>query len=174
MGLKDARDRIAKEQAEEAEKKKRDIEFNVTAMQLIGDLRYPVTKSGSVLDMTYFSPALAYHLARCGWRLNPNKRIIKPRRVIAKGVVDDAVEWIAADAPDDPLANLHNMTVAEINQLPPIQRAQAMRKVTGQELPELPNNEKGWHTTANLKIEDAPDPQDGLKWTGRKAGRPTR
>jgi hypothetical protein len=172
VGIREIRQRIAKQREAGDELRREEFEFNVTAMQLIGDLRYPVTKNGSVLDMTYFSPALAYHLTRCGWRIDAKKRKIKPRKIIARGVVDDAIEWVPIDAPDDPLENLHMMTMAEVNKLPPRERAQAMRKLTGQELPELPRNEKGWHTTANMTIESAPDPQDGYRWTGRQTGRP--
>jgi hypothetical protein len=156
--------RQATQAAKEAE-----IEFNLAAACLIGDMRYPISKDGSVLDLTYFAPLIAWHLARCGWRCDQSKRKIKPRPITARGVVEGAVEWVPASAPDDPLENLADMTMAQIKKLPPMQRAEALRRMGGPETPDLPTN-TGWHVTANLKIEDAPDPDDGLSWTGRRDG----
>jgi hypothetical protein len=163
------RARIA--EAREASKaaKQADYDFNVAAAQLIGDLRYPVSKDGTVVDLSYFSPLIAYHLARCGWRCDPAKRRIKSRKIAAKGVVSDALEWVDVNAPDDPLANLKSMTMAEINRLPPVQRAEAIRRIGGPELPDLPAN-PGWHVATNMTIEHAPDPDDGKQWTRRKTG----
>jgi hypothetical protein len=144
-------------------------EFNIAATCLVADLRYPVSKDGSVLDMTFFGPLIAWHLARCGWRCDNSKRLIKPRNITARGVVEGAVEWVPVNAADDPLADLADMTMAQIKKLPPIQRAEALRRMGGPETPDLPTN-PGWHVTANLKIENAPDPDDGCRWTGRKDG----
>jgi hypothetical protein len=153
-----------------AAQRQSDFEFNMAAARLIGDLRYPVSRDGSILDLTFFAPLIAYHLVRCGYRIVPDKQQIKPRRLDCKGVTPDAVEWVPMDAPDDPLANLANMTMAQINRLPPVQRAIAMRRINGSELPELPPN-PGWHVATNIKIEDSPDLPDGKQWTGRKNGR---
>jgi hypothetical protein len=166
---KPLRARIAEARERSHAEKQADFEFNIAAARMIGDLRYPISKDGSVLDLTYFSPLIAYHLIRCGWRFDPAHQQIKPRKITAKGVVEDAIEWVDVDAPDDPLADLKNMTMAQINRLPPVQRATALRRMGGAESPELPGN-PGWHVTTNFKIEHAPDPDDGHHWTGRRTG----
>lgn len=143
------------------------VENDLAMLNLMADLRYPVSQDGSVLDMTYFSPLIAWHLVRCGWRPDPKLRKIKPRNVIAKGVIKGAVEWVPVDAPDDPLANLANMTTAEVNALPPIQKAEAMRRMGGPEMPDLRTN-PGWKVQTNIKIQNAPDTSDGIAWSGRQ------
>jgi len=172
MGMKEFRQHIAAMRKVASDEEKKIFEFNVAAAQLMGDLRYPVSKSGTRVDMSYFSPILAYHLARCGWRIDPSKRQIKARKLTARGLVDDAIEWVPVDAPDDPLQNLGDMTMDEIKKLPPAWRSVAMRRMGGPETPDLPKKPEGWHVTTKLTIEDAPDPQDGFRWTGRKTGRP--
>lgn len=146
-----------------------EYEYNYSAALLMADLRYPVSKDGTVMDCTFFAPLLAWHLTRCGWRLDTDKRKIKPRKITASGVVEDAVEWVPVGAPDDPLADLAEMTMAQIHKLPPIQRAEALRRMGGPVTPELPPN-PGWHVATNLKIEDAPDPDDGYQWNQRRYG----
>ena len=164
------RDNIAKSRERSQAAKEDEYEFNVTAACLIGDLRYPVSKDGSVMDLTYYAPLIAWHLARAGWRCDQSKRKIKPRKIIAKGVSEGAIEWVLTDAPDDPLANLNNMTMAEVNALPPVWHAEAVRRMGGPELPDLPDRPEGWHPAVNMTIVDEPDPDDGYQWTGRKFG----
>jgi hypothetical protein len=135
--------------------------------EMLEDLRYPISRDGSVLDTAFIAPLIAYHLVRCGWRQDPDARIIKSRKVVAKGVVEDAVEWVSVDEPDDPLENLENMTLAEINALSPNVRAEALRRMGGPETPDLPTN-PGWHVSTSLNIEQALDTEDdGTEWTGR-------
>lgn len=168
MGIHEQhRDGISRLRERAAAQREHDHEFNVAAACLMGDLRYPVSKDGSIIDMSYFTAVLAYHLVRCGWRVDPERREIKPRRITAQGVIQGAIEWVPMDAPDDPLANLNNMTMKEINKLPPIQRAEAIRRIGGPELPDLPRN-PGWKTETHVNIEDAPDVNDGIEWSGRK------
>lgn len=138
-------------------------ELDHATLALMADLRYPISRDGSVLDTTFIAPLIAYHLARCGWRVDLEKRKIKPRTVTAKGVVEDAVEWVPVDAPDDPLADLDSMTMAEINNLTPNMRAEALRRMGGPETPDLPTN-SGWRVSTSLNIEDAPDTDDGVEW----------
>lgn len=154
-----------KERAEAQKQAK--IEFDMATLQLLADLQYPVSQDGSVLDMTFFGPLISWHLARCGYRKVVEKQQIKPRKVIAKGVIKGAVEWVSVNEPDDPLAAIGGMTVAEINQLPPSLKAEALRRMGGAETPELKTN-PGWKVQTNLRIQDAPDVPDGLRWTGRK------
>lgn len=170
--MKELRERVAAMRQVATEAELEVYEFNVAAARLMGDLRYPVSKSGTRIDMSYFSPVLAYHLARCGWRVDETKRKIKPRKLTARGLVDDAIEWVPMDAEEDPLKNLGQMTMEEIQKLPPVWRSVAMRRLGGPETADLPGKPRGWHVTTQLKIEDAPDPDDGFRWTGRKTGRP--
>lgn len=172
MGIKEIRGRVAQLRQTASEAEQEVFEFNLAAAQLMGDLRYPVSKSGTRIDMSYFSPILAYHLARAGWRRDESKRQIKSRKLTARGLVDDAIEWVPMDAPDDPLKNIGEMTMDEVNKLPPVWRSVAMRRLGGPETPELPAKPQGWHVTTKLQIEDSPDPDDGYRWTGRKTGRP--
>jgi len=144
------------------------IESDLAMLYMLGDLRYPVSQDGSVLDMTYFGPLITWHLIRCGWRNDPEKRIIKPRKVTAKGVIKGAVEWVSVNEPDDPLADLPSMTMQDVQQLPPRLRAEALRRMGGPETPELPEN-PGWTVATSMRIQDAPDTtNDGRRWTGRK------
>lgn len=139
-------------------------EMELSLIALMHDLRYPVARDGTVLDTSFISPIVAYHLIRCGWRIDNEKRVIKARNVVAKGVVEGAVEWVAVDDPDDPLANLHSMTMADINQLSPSMRAEALRRMGAPESPDLSNN-SGWHVSTSLKVEEAPDTtSDGTEW----------
>lgn len=161
MGIVDDMRRRFEEEGESAR------EFDTATLTLMSDLRYPVSKDGSIVDLIYFSPLIAYHLARCGWRIDPSKRQIKPRPIVAKGVQEGAIEWVDVDEPDDPLANLHSMTIAEIDSLPPHLRAEALRRLGAPETPDLPDN-PGWHVSTTLNVADAPDPNDGYEWSGRK------
>lgn len=154
MTVKPLRERIedqAREQIHKAEK-------NAAMAELLRDLKYIECKDGSILDMHGLQLHVAYHLVRCGWRTNPDKRMIKPRIVTAQGVAAGAVEWVPIDAPDDPLANLKNMTMDEINALPPNLKAQALRRMGGPETPDLPKN-PGWHIKPHITIEDETEEQ---------------
>lgn len=138
-----------------AETKAAKVELDSAMLSMLADLRYPVSQDGSVLDCTLFGPLIAWHLVRCGWRRDDSHRQIKPRKVVAKGVVRDAVEWVPVDAPDDPLANVENMTMAEIAKMSPSMKAEALRRLGGPELPALKRS--GWHVETNMKIQDVPD-----------------
>ena len=145
------------------EMRKVNDELELAVLLLMGDLRYPINKDGTVLDTTFFAPLISYHLIRCGWRPDPEKRMIKARRITAKGVVQGAVEWVPVDAPDDPLVNLPTMTMADIERLSPAMRAEALRRMGGPETSDLPDN-PGWHVATTIKIEPAPDADDGIGW----------
>ena len=142
-----------------------DRERNEAMLKLLLDLTYPESKDGARVDLTAFKAIIAYHLVRCGWRMDPDKRMIKARKVNARGVYEDAVDWVPINAPDDPLANLANMTMAEIEALPPGLKAEAMQRVSGAVLPDLPEN-PGWHVETSIRITNDPDePDDGFEWT---------
>lgn len=141
-------------------------EKNEAMLELMRDLVYPESKDGSTLDVSFFSTIIAWHLVRCGWRPDPAKRTIKPRRLIAKGLPDNAIEWVSVDEPDS--IDYTKLTIHEIRALSPRQRAIAMRALGGAETPDLPTN-PGWTVQTNIHIQDAPDPgDDGYAWTGRK------
>lgn len=128
------------------------------------DLTYPVDKDGTRIDVSGFKKIIAYHLVRCGWRMDREKRIIKSRKVNARGVYVDANEWVPIDMPDDPLDNIANMTMAQIEALPPGLKAEAIQRMTGEVLPELPEN-PGWHVETSIRITDeADEPEDGFDW----------
>jgi len=131
------------------------------------DLTYPEAKDGTRVDLTAFQNIIAYHMVRCGWRMDISKRKIKARKVNARGVIEDAIEWIPIEMDDDPLANLSTMTMAEINALPPALKAEAVQRMTGEVLPELPEN-PGWKVETSIRITDDPvEPNDGYDWTER-------
>lgn len=139
-------------------------ERNLALAHCLLDLTYPVAKDGTRVDMSAFSAIVAYHLVRCGWRPDPAKRMIKSRKVNARGVFVDANEWVPIDFPDDPLENLANMTMSEIDALPPGLKAEAMQRITGEVLPELPDN-PGWKVETSIRITDEPhEPDDGFEW----------
>lgn len=130
---------------------------------LLVDLHLVKSRSGDIIDLQGLQAAIAWHLVRCGYRPIPELRMIKPRRVTALGVSVDAIEWVGVDEPDDPLADLKNMTMGEINALPPVLKAQALRRMGGNETPDLPSN-PGWKVKTSIRVEDAPDPDDDEAW----------
>ena len=145
-------------------------EKEIAVLHLMADLHYPVSKDGSVLDLTYLGPLISYHLVRCGWRPDPDHREIKSRLITAKGVISGAVEWVGVGEPDDPLAGLASMTMAQINSLPPNLKAEAIRRMGGPETEALPET-PGWHVAPSLRIHEEPDAADGVEWTATE--RPT-
>lgn len=128
------------------------------AMAAILDaLHYPVAKDGTTIGISnglnLLKPTLSFHLARAG--IGPvNTPLIKKRSVAGPGMMEDAVIWVPFDAPDAPLDRLGSMTMDEIAQLPPHDRAVAMRKMGLR--PDIPNNE-GWVQPPNLHIDNAPE-----------------
>jgi hypothetical protein len=157
-----AREAIARARADDEDR-------HETMLKLLLDLTYPEARDGTRVDVSAFKAILAYHLVRCGWRMDPTKRMIKSRKVTARGVAADAIDWVPINAPDDPLDNLANMTMAEIDALPPGLKAEAMQRLTGEVLPELPEN-PGWHVQTSIRIEDDPtEPDDGFEWTGNRS-----
>lgn len=160
--LDNAREALARARSEDQDR-------NEAMLKLLLDLTYPEARDGTRVDVTAFKAILAYHLVRCGWRMVPEKRMIKSRKVTARGVAIDAIDWVPINAPDDPLENLANMTMAEIEALPPGLKAEAMQRITGEVLPDLPEN-PGWHVETSIRITDDPDePDDGFQWTGNRS-----
>jgi hypothetical protein len=119
---------------------------------LLDDLSYPQAKDGSIVDLSYFKAIVGYHLIRCGWRPHPTRAQIKSRRVTGPGVIEDAIEWVSVNEPDDPLANLADMTMAQIAALPTLVHAEAMRRLGFTAAPVEPT--PGWTVTPNINISD--------------------
>ena len=121
-------------------------------LTMLKDLRYPVGKDGSVMNADFFAPFVAYHLVRCGWRPNSDKRIIKQRKVPGVGMVEDAVEWVDMDAPDDPLHHLDTMSMAEVAKLPEVWKYEAIRRLGGKVKSDLPEPKSKWKVNTRINI----------------------
>lgn len=137
--------------------------------QMMADLTYPVAKDGSIMDATGIKPWVCWHLVRTGWRKPNNldnfplveeydEPVIKPRRVYGPGVIEDALTWVDFNAPDDPLADLATMTIAEIGALPPDLHLEAKRRLGLTPPPDSdPNPQPAWTVQPFVSITDAPD-----------------
>lgn len=134
---------------------------------MLKDLRYPESPpneqgESSIMNTDFFAPLVAYHLVKCGWRPNSEKRKIKPRRVPQHGVVSDAVEWVGMDEPDDPLRNLDTMSMAEIALLPEVWKHEAIRRLGGNIKSDLPEPKSKWKVNTRINIKDIPREPDEL------------
>lgn len=143
--------------------------------QMLGDLTYPVTKDGTIMDLSGVKALVCWHLVRCGWR-KPNNTdglaaveeydepIIKRRKVYGPGVAEDAIRWIGADESDDPLADLDNMTIGQIEALPDDDvKIEAKRRLGMLPPTPEPDPEAGWHVQPFVTIIDEPDNE--TEWT---------
>lgn len=144
--------------------------------QMLDDLHYPVAKDGSIMDASAIKAWVAWHLVRTGWR-KPNNTdglalveefddpIIKKRRISAAGVVEDAIEWVGVNEPDDPLANLADMTMGQIEALPEVQRIEAKRRLGLLPPPDTDAEpEPAWSVKTFIQIADEDDVDDGTQW----------
>ncbi len=87
-------------------------DLEIATLQLQQDLKYPVTPAnpaapnGNVFLLQFIHPdlipVLVYHLIRCGWRKDMDKRLVKQRPVIG-GQFADLVTYVGLDEPDDPI-----------------------------------------------------------------------
>ncbi|AID58839.1 hypothetical protein PBI_GAIA_19 [Mycobacterium phage Gaia] len=141
------------EQQNDIEQKK--LEMTAALGEFLEDCHYAVSKNGDILDTSYFKAIVGYHMIRCGWR-RVAEPVIKKRRVIAPGVIEDACEWVDINEPDDPLENLENMSVRELAELSPEARAAAIRRLGGDYDHDLPEPEVRWSVTPNITITDDP------------------
>lgn len=123
-------------------------------------LHYPVDHRGRVYDVRFLIPQLSFHLARAGVRWHPDLAVIKKRRLPpTPGVVEDAVEWVAPDAPDSLEDELAGATVADIGRLSPAARAELIRRLGGDPQPvaeQDPNLDcrAPWHVQTNIEFDD--------------------
>lgn len=126
------------------------------------DLRFPVgppstdAPGGTVADVSYIASLVAYHLIRCGWRPEFDKRVIKSRKPVGRGIATGAVEWVGIDEPDDELDGLANMTMREISELSPAAKFEAIRRLGGDTPNDLPKPDSGWKVKPNINIVDVP------------------
>jgi hypothetical protein len=144
--------------------------------QMWADLTYPVDKDGNVMDAGGVRGTITYHLVRAGWR-KPNNTdglplveafddpLIKRRKVYGPGVYEDAVTWVAASDPDDPLERLADMTMAQIEALAPDVRLEARRRLGMAAEPAAVPQPAGWTVQTHITIADEPDVDDGTVWT---------
>ncbi len=142
---------MAKQCAEDEQKR----EMTAALGRFLNDCHYPASKGGDILDASYVVSIISYHMVRCGWRPSAAP-VIKKRRVLAPGVIADAVEWVDIDEPDDPLENLEDMSVRELAELSPEARAAAIRRLGGEYENDLPETQTGWQITPNITISDDP------------------
>lgn len=139
------------------------LEMTNAFATMLMDLRYPVGKDGSVMNADFFAPLVAYHLVRCGWRPNSEKRKIKGRKPPG-AVAEGAVEWIDINAPDDPLHNLGTMSMREIALLPEMWRHEAIRRLGGNVKSDLPEPKSGWKVNTKINVANMErDPNELFK-----------
>lgn len=95
--------RIALEKAQQ--KREDDVRALTRAMyEIANDLTYPVDQQGNVVNVHFLIPVLSYHLARCGYRKDPESATIIQQPIPGAaqgelpGVVEDAVRYVPVDA----------------------------------------------------------------------------
>jgi hypothetical protein len=153
---------------------RRSVYLTKVYKQMLDDLTYPQAKDGSVMDASGVKAWICWHLVRTGWR-KPNNTdglalveeyddpVIKPRKVYGPGVMEDAITWIPADAPDDPLDKLEQMTVAQIEHLPEDIKLEAKRRLGILPPPDIAAPQPAWSVAPHVTITDEPD--DQTAWT---------
>lgn len=132
------------------------------AMYDIADaLRYPVDPKGRVYDVSFLAPILAYHLARAGCVIDPDKAVIKPRRLPpAPGIIDGAIEWVGVHEPDRVDDELAGATIDDIDRLSPAARAELIRRLGGdpatvpQPEPDDLDIRSPWHVETSIRFDD--------------------
>lgn len=151
---------LEKREADTARKAEAEQAFK----EFLEDCHYPVTKDGATMDASYFGPVIAYHMIRCGWRRSVEP-VIKKRKVDAPGVIEDAVEWVPMDAPDDPLEGIEDWSFAQIAALPEYLKRKAIQRLGGNaeaddDLPEM--GEPAWKVTPNISYNAEPPTAEQL------------
>lgn len=100
-------------------------------------LKYPVDHRGRRYDIAYLTPILSYHLARMGCVIDPERAIIKQRRVppppeFAGSDLWDAVEYVHVDAPMSIDDELHGATLDDLPRMSAAARAEFIRRAGGE------------------------------------------
>lgn len=109
-----------------------DDSMSATMYALADALRYPVDNRGRVYDVSFLMPILAFHLARCGAVIDPQRAVIKARRLPpTPGVIDGAIEWVGVNEPDSVDDELAGVTIDDLDRLSPTARAELIRRLGG-------------------------------------------
>lgn len=132
------------------------------AMYRIADaLQYPVDTRGRVYDCSFLLPILAYHLARAGADIDPQRAIIKSRRLPpAPGVIDGAIEWVGVNQPDRIEDELAGATIDDIDRLSPAARAELIRRLGGDATTAAQPDDSDldgrspWHVETTIHFDD--------------------
>lgn len=128
------------------------------AMYAIADaLHYPVDARGRVYDVKFMLPVLSFHLARAGAVIDPDRAVIKARKLPpAPGVAEDAVEWVGIHEPDSIDDELADATIADVDRLSPAARAELLRRlgVAPQEQQDL--DRPTWHVETSIHFDEEP------------------
>lgn len=131
------------------------------AMYALADaLRYPKDARGRVYDVTFLAPILAYHLARAGAVIDPGRAVIKARTLPAgPGVAEGAVDWVGVDEPDQVVDVFADVTIGDVDHLPPEARAELLRRLAGDQSPDPAGGDDldqraPWHVQTSIKFDE--------------------
>ncbi|AXH46860.1 minor tail protein [Mycobacterium phage Aminay] len=102
-------------------------------------LQYPTDSKGRRYDVRYLIPVLSFHLARAGCIIDPDRAVIKPRKVpppaefegTGWGDAWDAIEWVGINEPESIDDELAGATVDDLPHLSPAARAELIRRLGG-------------------------------------------
>lgn len=138
-----------------------DDDSMAAAMYDIADaLRYPVDNRGRIYDIRFMLPAIAFHLARAGAVIDPDRAVIKARRLPpTPGVIEDAIEWVGIHEPDSIDDELADATIADVDRLSPAARAELIRRLGGdgttitEQQTEL-DGRAPWHVETHIHFEE--------------------
>lgn len=132
--------------------------MQAAAYDIADALQYPVDHRGRVYDVRFMLPALCYHLARAGCVIDPSRAVIKARRLPpTPGVIEDAIEWVALDAPNSIDDELSGATMDDIDTLSPAARAALMRRLGGENAEALNSNldeRAPWRVETRIHFDD--------------------
>jgi hypothetical protein len=82
-------------------------EVQVAGMRLFEDLKYPMNRENQTVFLNYMHPdilpVIVHHLISCGYRIDPTKQVVKPRKVVGPGIPEDFHTYVPVDGPDEPL-----------------------------------------------------------------------
>lgn len=136
-----------------------DDSLAATMYRIADALRYPVDNRGRVYDCQFLMPILAFHLARAGAVIDPQRATIKARRLpTAPGMVDGAVEWVPIDAPDRIDDEFAGVTIDDLDTLSPAARAELIRRLGGHSLTPEPDPEIDdrplWRVQTSIHFDD--------------------
>lgn len=125
-------------------------------------LDLPVDSRGRIYEISGLVPILSYHLARAGCTVDPSLAVIKKRRLPpAPQVMDGAVEWVPLWAPDTVEDELDGKSIADIDTLSPVARAELIRRLGGdpksamREDPDVDLSDRvPWRVETSIHFED--------------------